>query len=74
MSDHTYNHRIQILEQQLQVMQSEISQVLGEMQTSVQALAKMTQVGLRLMDERLRVLEPIPVPEVPSESSETSPG
>lgn len=50
--------RLDLLEKKMDVMQNEISQVLGEMQTTVQALAKMMQVGLRVMDERLTALEP----------------
>lgn len=50
--------RLDLLEKKMDVMQNEISQVLGEMQTTVQALAKMMQVGLRVMDERLMALEP----------------
>lgn len=50
--------RLDLLEKKLDVMQGEVSQVLAQMQTTVQALAKMMQVGMRVMDERLSALEP----------------
>lgn len=50
--------RLDLLEKKLDVMQGEVSQVLAQMQTTVQALAKMMQVGMRVMDERLAALEP----------------
>lgn len=56
-------HRLQMLEQQYIVMQKEISAVLGEMQATTEAMAKMMQVGLRVMDARLNVLEGNPPPK-----------
>ncbi len=50
-------HRLNVLEQKLTVMQSELSEVLGEMQKTIQALAKMTQVGMRVVNDRLDALE-----------------
>lgn len=52
------NLKLDLLEKKMEVMQVEVSQVLKEMQTTIQALAKMVQVGMRVMDERLSALEP----------------
>jgi hypothetical protein len=49
--------RLDLLEKKMEVMQSEISQVLGEMQTTIQAMAKMFQVGMKVIDSRLTSLE-----------------
>lgn len=54
----SYQLRIDLLEKKVEVLQSEISQVLGEMQTTIAALTKMVQVGMRITDERLTALEP----------------
>jgi hypothetical protein len=50
-------HKLNVLEQKLTVMQQEISQVIGEMQVTMQGLAKMTSAALKLFDERLTALE-----------------
>lgn len=49
--------RITLLEQKFDVLASEVSQVIGEIQQTMQALTRMTQIGLRLMSDRLDELE-----------------
>lgn len=49
--------RVDFLDKKITAIQTEISQVLNEMQVTVEGLAKMTSVALKLFDERIRVLE-----------------
>lgn len=48
---------LRILEQKVLVMQNEISQVLGEMQSTIQAIAKTYSIALKVAMERLDRLE-----------------
>ncbi len=49
--------RIDFLEKKLEVMQSEVSEVLGEMQTTIQALARMLKIATETTNVRLTSLE-----------------
>lgn len=49
--------RLDLLEKKVEVMQQEFSQVLGELQVTIQGLAKMTQIGLHTLVERVNQLE-----------------
>lgn len=49
--------RVDFLDKKITAIQTEISQVLNEMQVTVEGLAKMTSVALKLFDERIRVFE-----------------
>lgn len=51
--------RIKLLEQKVEVMQKEVSQVLNEMQVTIQAIAKTYSTALKIVMERLDKLEGI---------------
>ncbi len=48
---------LKILEQKVIVMQNEVSQVLNEMQSTIQAIAKTYSIALKVMLERIDKLE-----------------
>lgn len=49
--------KVQMLEQQVQVMQKEINEVLVELQRAMQGMAKANAMVLHLFDDRLKKLE-----------------
>jgi len=49
--------RYKLLEQKVEVMQREVSQVLGEMQTTIQAIAATYSTALKILVERTDILE-----------------
>lgn len=49
--------RLRMLEDQMLVMQREISEVLGETQAALAGLAKTLKITTEVFDRRLRVLE-----------------
>lgn len=49
--------RFRLLEQKVEVMQKEVSQVLQEMQTTIQAIAQTYSVALKVIMERLDAAE-----------------
>lgn len=49
--------RVTLLEQKVEVMQREVSQVLGEMQTTIQAIAATYSTALKVMMQRVEELE-----------------
>lgn len=51
------SHRMEFLEQQMTVMQREISEVLGELQQTILAITKTNQVFQAVVHERLVALE-----------------
>lgn len=51
------NHRLDFVEQQIQVLQGELNGVLQEMQVTIQGLAKVTKAALEVFDARIRDLE-----------------
>lgn len=56
MSDEL-NFKVKFLEQKVQVMQNEVSQVLGEMQSTIQAIAATYSTALKVMIQRIDALE-----------------
>lgn len=58
--------RIQMLEQQLQVMQREVSEVLGELQKALVATIKTNQVSIAVIDARIAALENANNPNTPT--------
>lgn len=48
---------LRILEQKVLVMQNEVSQVLNEMQSTIQAIAKTYSIALKVILERVDKLE-----------------
>lgn len=52
------NKEVQKLQKDLDTTQKEISDVLGEMQASLQSLAAMAAAGLKGVDARLTAIEP----------------
>lgn len=56
MSNET-EFRYKLLEQKVEVMQKEVSQVLGEMQTTIQAIAATYSTALKVLMERTDKLE-----------------
>lgn len=55
MSD--LDFRYKLLEQKVEVMQKEVSQVLHEMQTTIQAIAQTYSVALKVLVERADKLD-----------------
>jgi hypothetical protein len=51
------NQRVEFLEQRLEVLQAELNTVLKEMQVTIEGLAKLTQVGIGTLNERITKLE-----------------
>jgi hypothetical protein len=49
--------RVDLIEKKLEVMGQEFSEVLAELQKTTQALARMVQIALRTLDERVTALE-----------------
>jgi hypothetical protein len=49
--------RVRLLENKLEVMASEFSGVLKELQTTIQGLAKLTTLGIKSVSERVVELE-----------------
>lgn len=57
MSD--FDFRYKLLEQKVEVMQKEVSQVLQEMQTTIQAIAATYSTALKVIIERVDAVEKI---------------
>lgn len=51
------NMRLDLLEKKLEVMQSELSQILGELQSTIQAIAGMSSAGIKGLDIRIGNVE-----------------
>ena len=51
------NQRLDFLEQKVIVMQNEVSEVLGEMQSTIQAIAQTYSTALKVAMERIDALE-----------------
>lgn len=49
--------QLDLLEKKVQVIQNEVSEVIGQMQQTIQSLAKMTQIAMRVLDSRISNLE-----------------
>lgn len=49
--------KVKLLEQKVEVMQREVSQVLGEMQTTIEAIAATYSTALKVMMQRIDDLE-----------------
>jgi uncharacterized coiled-coil protein SlyX len=52
-----FEHRLKLLEQKLNIMQREISEVLGEMHTAMQMTMRGTEAGLSAISARVDTLE-----------------
>lgn len=63
--------RVQLLEQKVEVMQKEVSQVLNEMQTTIQAIAQTYSVALKVLMERAdKVEKHVGMSNVPAQKKE----
>ena len=51
------NFEVKLLEQKVSIMQKEVSQVLQEMQTTIQAIAQTYSIALKVLMERADKLE-----------------
>ena len=51
------DHRLQVLEQKLLVMQREVSEVIGELQQAMTALMKAQAIATAVMNSRVTELE-----------------
>lgn len=51
------DHRLKVLEQQFQVMQKEVSEVLGEMQNAFTSVLRANEINIRAMYARIAELE-----------------
>lgn len=50
-------HQLQVLRTEVNTMQKEINEVLGDVQTAMQGMTRMTQMALEVFDSRIRTLE-----------------
>ena len=66
-------HRLKVLEQKLQVMQKEVSEVIGEMQQALTSLMRAQAVATAVTNSRLTEVEKLLL-EVPAESVEPTLG
>lgn len=57
MEEQSYEHRLKFLEQQMQVMQREINEILGQIQVAMQGLVRANSMALQVVDARLNKLE-----------------
>ena len=62
-------HRLNVLEQKLLVMQKEVSEVIGELQQAMTALMRSQAMASAVADSRLRELEAL-IPKQISSSEE----
>lgn len=51
------NHKLDVLEQQLQVLSGEVNGVLREMQVTIEGMAKTYAMAFRVFDSKIRELE-----------------
>ena len=65
------NHRLQVLEQKLLVMQKEVSEVIGEMQQALTGLMRAQAMASAVANSRLTELEQLlpPRPELREEDA-----
>ena len=66
-------HRLKVLEQKLQVMQKEVSEVIGEMQQALTSLMRAQAVATAVTNSRLTEVEKLLL-EVPAEPVEPRQG
>jgi oligoribonuclease (3'-5' exoribonuclease) len=66
-------HRLKVLEQKLQVMQKEVSEVLGEMQQAITSLMRAQALATAVTNSRLTEVEKLLL-EVPAEPVEPTQG
>ena len=66
-------HRLKVLEQKLQVMQKEVSEVLGEMQQAITSLMRAQALATAVTNSRLTEVEKLLL-EVPAEPVEPTRG
>jgi hypothetical protein len=67
------NHRLDLLEQKVEVLMAEINTALREMQVTMEAMARVQRAALASLDARITTLEGSATP-TPATDSHTRPG